>query len=141
MGSRLFANRPTVPGDALVANLNTDMFLAFLPLGMVMANGLEESDLAADAQRAGAAVGVPVVTDPEPEENRFIRSDQYSFVLRGVPALSLKIGFERDSPEHRRVQEFRATRYHLPADDASQPVDLASAVQELEDEGVRLLVT
>jgi hypothetical protein len=127
LGSRYFAHRPTVPPAGIVANLNTDMFLPFLPFRMVMANGLEESDLAADAGRAGAAAGVPVVTDPEPEENRFVRSDQYSFVERGIPALSVKIGFTRDSPEHGAVRGFRATRYHLPADDASQPVDLAAA--------------
>ncbi len=127
LGSRYFAGRPTVPAAAIVANLNTDMFLPIVPFRMVMANGLEESDLADDAARAGAAAGVPVVTDPEPEENRFVRSDQYSFVQRGIPALSVKVGFTRDSPEHDAVRRFRATRYHRPGDDTSQPVDLAAA--------------
>lgn len=127
LGSRYFAFNPTVPGGSIVANLNTDMFLPLIPLKMIMANGLEESDLAGSAQAAGAAVGVPVVTDPEPEENRFVRSDQYSFILRGIPALSVKVGFGRDTPEHQAIREFRSRRYHGPADDTSQPVDLAAA--------------
>jgi hypothetical protein len=127
LGSRYFAFHPTVPDESIVANLNTDMFLPLIPLRMVMANGLEESDLAKDAEAAGRAAGVPVVTDPEPEENRFVRSDQYSFILRGVPALSVKVGFGRDTPEHERIKEFRARRYHRPADDPGQPVDLEAA--------------
>lgn len=127
LGSRYFALNPTVPASRIVANLNTDMFMPFVPLTMIMFNGLEESDLAGDARRAGSKAGVKVVTDPEPEENRFVRSDQYSFILNGIPALSLKVGFARNSPEHQKVLEFRRTRYHLPADDLEQPVDFATA--------------
>jgi hypothetical protein len=127
LGSRYFAFHPTVPSGSIAANLNTDMFLPIIPLRMIMANGLEESDLAESAEAAGRAVGVPVVTDPEPEENRFVRSDQYSFILHGIPALSVKVGFGRDTPEHQKVREFRARRYHRPADDTGQPVDLDAA--------------
>lgn len=123
LGSRYFAFRPTVPDSAVVANLNTDMFLPHVPLTMVMANGLEESDMARDAERVGDLLGVRVITDPEPEENRFVRSDQYSWVLRGIPALSLKVGYLRDSPEHQVIKDFRAQRYHKPSDDTSQPVN------------------
>ena len=103
------------------------MFLPIIPLKSIMVNGLEESDLAADARRAGQAVGLAVITDPEPEENRFVRSDQYSFILRGVPALSMKVGFGRDTPEHTTIKEFRAKRYHQPSDDVDQPVNLEAA--------------
>ena len=127
LGSRYYAAHPTVPIGRIAANLNTDMFLPIIPFTKLMANGLEESDLADDAQRAAAASGVVVITDPEPEENRFVRSDQYSFILRGVPALSLKVGFDRDTPEHKTVLEFRSKRYHHAADDLNQPVDMQSA--------------
>jgi hypothetical protein len=127
LGSRWFANHPSVPSSSIVADLNTDMFLPIIPFRMLMVNGLEESDLSADALKAGELTGVAVITDPEPEENRFVRSDQYSFILRGVPALSLKVGFTRDSPEHRLVLEFRTKRYHQPSDDVEQHVDLQAA--------------
>ena len=127
LGSRYFANHPTVPAAQIVANLNTDMFMPIIPFTMVMVNGLEESDLAADARRAGESVGVKVVTDPEPQENRFIRSDQYSFILRGIPALSFKVGFALNTPEHEAVKEFRAKRYHFPQDDVTQHVDRSTA--------------
>ena len=127
LGSRYFANHPTVARSRIVADLNTDMFMPIVPFTMVMVNGLEESDLADDARRAGDAVGVAVISDPEPEENRFIRSDQYSFILRGIPSLSFKVGFARGTPEHEAVKEFRAKRYHFPQDDVTQHVDQATA--------------
>lgn len=127
LGSRYYAAHPTVPINRIAADLNTDMFLPIIPFTKLMVNGLEESDLADDARRAAAASGVTVITDPEPEQNRFVRSDQYSFILRGIPALSLKVGFDRNTPEHKAVLDFRSTRYHRAADDLNQHVDMQSA--------------
>jgi Zn-dependent M28 family amino/carboxypeptidase len=127
LGSRYYATRPAAPGTTVVANLNTDMFLPLFPLRSLIVQGLDESDLAADLRSAAAPLGVRVLTDPEPERNAFVRSDQYSFIRRGVPALSLKVGFERDSPEHEIVKKWRTERYHSPADDLSQPVDMKAA--------------
>jgi Zn-dependent M28 family amino/carboxypeptidase len=127
LGSRYFANHPTVPARSIVANINTDMFLPIIPLRALLVNGLEESDLADDARRAAAGVGIEVITDPEPERNAFIRSDQYSFIKRGIPALSLKTGFVKDSPEHETIKRWRAERYHAPSDDLGQPVNFQSA--------------
>jgi Zn-dependent M28 family amino/carboxypeptidase len=127
LGSRYFAHHPTVPAVSIVANVNTDMFLPIIPLRALLVNGLEESDLADDARRAGASLGVEVITDPEPERNAFIRSDQYSFIKRGIPALSLKTGFVRGSPEHETIKRWRAERYHAPSDDLGQPVNFQAA--------------
>jgi Zn-dependent M28 family amino/carboxypeptidase len=133
LGSGYFARHPTVPVQSLVANLNTDMFLPINPLTSLLVNGLEESDLAADAQRAAATARVEVITDPEPERNAFVRSDQFSFIRRGIPALSLKAGFVRGSPEHKKVLAWRRDRYHGVADDLTQPVnrDAAAAFNQL----------
>jgi hypothetical protein len=127
LGSRHYAAHPTVPEGSMVANLNNDMFSPFFPLKSLVVQGLEESDLAADLKRAASSVGVEVLSDPEPERNAFVRSDQYSFIRRGIPALSLKVGFTKDSPEHEIVKAWRKERYHAPSDDLSQPVDLEAA--------------
>ncbi|MGH7579281.1 MAG: M28 family peptidase [Gemmatimonadales bacterium] len=128
LGSHFFAGHPTVPaGGGVVANLNTDMFLPINPLRRLLVNGLEESDLADDVRRAAARVGVEVITDPEPERNAFVRSDQFSFIRRGIPALSLKVGFALGSPEHERVLRWRRERYHGVDDETSQAVDRQAA--------------
>lgn len=129
LGSRYYAVKPTVPARNIVANLNTDMFLPLFPLKSIVAQGLEESDLAADLRAVGKAMGVGVLSDPEPERNAFTRSDQYSFIRSGIPALSLKVGFIKDSPEHEMVRKWRAERYHSPRDDLAQPVDKQAAVE------------
>ena len=128
LGSDYFAEHPPIPaGRALVANLNTDMFLPLNPLRQLLVNGLEESDLADDVRRAAGRAGIEVITDPEPERNAFVRSDQFSFIRRGIPALSLKVGFSLDTPEHERVLRWRQERYHGVEDEVTQPVNRRAA--------------
>ena len=127
LGSRYFANRLPMSGGKVVANLNTDMFLPLFPLKSLVVQGLEESDLANDLKRVARPLGIEVLSDPEPERNAFVRSDQYSFIKTGVPALSLKVGFRKDSPEHQIVKRWRTERYHAPSDDLNQPIDRKSA--------------
>jgi Zn-dependent M28 family amino/carboxypeptidase len=123
LGSRYFANRPTVPARSIVANVNTDMFLPLFPLHSLIVQGLEESDLAADLRKTARPMGLEVYSDPEPERNAFVRSDQYSFIRTGVPSISLKVGFVKGSPEHEMVKRWRTERYHAPSDDLAQPID------------------
>ena len=127
LGSRYYANKPTVSPSAIVADLNTDMFLPLFPLKSLIVQGLEESDLAGDLRRSARPMGIEVLSDPEPERNAFVRSDQYSFIRTGVPSISLKVGFAKNSPEHEIVKRWRAERYHAPSDDLTQPVDRQSA--------------
>jgi len=44
-------------------------------------------------------MGIAVQLDPDPARNSFIRSDQYSFILHGIPALAMKDGYAKGSPE------------------------------------------
>jgi len=127
LGSRYFANRPTVPAANIVADMNTDMFLPLFPLKYLIVQGLEESDLAEDLRKVARARAIEVLSDPEPERNAFTRSDQYSFIKKGVPSLSLKVGFTKNSPEHEIVKKWRTERYHAPSDDLAQPIDRQSA--------------
>ena len=128
-GSRYYAAYPTVPAANLVANINIDMFLPLFPFRSVIVQGLEESNLADDLRKVAAGSGIEVLSDPEPERRAFVRSDQYSFIRKGVPALSLKVGFAKDSPEHEIVKRWRKERYHAPSDDLQQPLDFEAAAK------------
>jgi Zn-dependent M28 family amino/carboxypeptidase len=105
------------------------MFLPLFPFRSLIVQGLEESNLAEDLQRIAASFGVQVLSDPEPERRAFVRSDQYSFIRKGVPAISLKVGFIKDSPEHEIVKRWRKERYHAPSDDLKQPIDFEAAAR------------
>src|SRR5262249_6300560 len=127
LGSRYFAAHPTVRQSAIVANVNTDMFLPLFPLKTLMVLGLDESDLGQDIRAVAKDQGVGVQTDPEPHRNRFVRSDQYSFIREGIPALAMKVGYEEKSPEAEIARKWTAERYHSVTDDLSQPVDRSAA--------------
>jgi hypothetical protein len=131
LGSRYFAQKPTVPAQSLVANLNFDMPLPFWPLKLVLVQGDQESTLGAVARAAAARQGLMLTPDPLPERNSFTRTDQFSFVEAGIPALAFKFGFVKGSPEFEIERAWRANRYHAPSDDLAQPGVLA-------DEAVRL---
>ncbi|HTK28970.1 MAG TPA: M28 family metallopeptidase [Vicinamibacterales bacterium] len=127
LGSRYFAARPTVPASSIVANVNTDMFLPLFPMKEIMVLGLDESDLGADIRAVAGHLDLRVQADPEPQRNRFIRSDQYSFIKAGIPALAMKVGYEENSPEAAIARKWTAERYHAPSDDLNQPIDRGAA--------------
>jgi Zn-dependent M28 family amino/carboxypeptidase len=126
LGSRYFAAHPTVPQQSIVANVNTDMFLPLFPLKTLMVLGLDESDLGGDIRFIAKELGIEVQADPEPQRNRFVRSDQYSFIKVGIPALAMKVGYTPGSPEAAIAAKWTAERYHAPSDDLKQPIDLSA---------------
>ena len=128
LGSRVFAGDPTVPKAALVANINMDMFLPLYPMAAVMVLGLDESDLGDRVRDVATRSGLGVKADPQPERNRFTRSDQYSFIRQGIPAVAMKVGFEPGSREAAIDAAWTKERYHAPSDDLQQPFDFDAAV-------------
>ena len=118
---------PTVPAKSMVADINIDMFLPIYPLKVLTVYGLQESDLGELVTQVAQARGLRVQPDPEPLRNSFVRSDQYSFIRAGVPALAMKVGFVLGSPEQQVAKDWLTNRYHAPSDDLNQPVDLAAA--------------
>lgn len=133
LGSRYYSRRPTVPKGTIVADLNFDMALPLWPLKMVLAVGDGESTLGATAHAAAGPLGLTNSVDPLPDRNVFTRTDQYSFVTAGVPALAFKFGFKKDTPQFQIEHDWRANRYHAPSDDLNQPGVLPDEAVKLDD--------
>ncbi|MEP7384683.1 MAG: M28 family peptidase, partial [Gemmatimonadota bacterium] len=127
LGSRYFAAHPSFRRGTIVADLNTDMFLPLIPLTGVFAYGYDESDLADDLDAVVKARGLTVIPDPQPEENRFVRSDQYSFIREGVPALAFKVGYLPGTPEEQTWLAWVRDHYHKVSDDTTQAIDFSTA--------------
>jgi Zn-dependent M28 family amino/carboxypeptidase len=126
LGSKYFAAHPTVDAKSMVGNINIDMFRPLVPLKMLTVLGMAESDLGDMARQVAESDGVSVQADPQPLRNVFVRSDQYSFIRHGVPALAMDIA--PTTPEEQKTYtDWLTHRYHAPSDDLDQPVDLASA--------------
>jgi len=129
LGSRYFAGHPTVAASAIDADLNLDMFMPLFALKKLHVQGLDESTMGDVAKKVGAEHGIVIAPDPEPDRNSFTRTDQYSFVQAGVPALAMKFGWTMGSPEYKAWRAWLAQRYHSTDDDLTQPVDLVAAAQ------------
>lgn len=128
LGSQYYASHPTVKGP-IVADLNMDMYLPLFPLKYLEIQGLGESTLGDDITEVCKESGVTVQADKQPDHVRFIRSDQYSFIKKGVPSLAFKFGWLPGTPEEKLFNDWYKDRYHGPADDTTQPVDKAAAAQ------------
>ncbi len=132
LGSDYFAHYPTVPTEALIANVNLDMPLFLYPLADIVAFGAEHSSLESLIAPAIATEDFLLTPDPIPEEVIFIRSDQYSFVRQGIPAVYLVPGFTSQDPTIDGAAAFRehlATHYHRPSDDDTRPVHWDSVLR------------
>ena len=133
LGSQYYAVHPTVPKGSIVADFNFDMPLPLWPLKSVIAIGEGESTLGADARTVAAKQGLALTPDPLPDRNTFIRTDLFSFVREGVPALAFKFGFARGTPEFQIEHDWRAIRYHSPADDLQQSGIFRDEAVKLDD--------
>lgn len=132
VGSDYYAHYPTVPSASLVANVNLDMPLLLYPLADVIAFGSEHSSLEKIIGEVVVKEDFVLAPDPVPEEVLFIRSDQYSFVKKGLPSVFLVPGFTSTDPEIDGGVLFNQhlqTHYHQPSDDLSRPIDWDSALR------------
>lgn len=125
LGSDYFASHPTVPGDAMVANVNLDGGIILYP-GDAVVHGADHSSMSGAVSAAARHLNIELSPDPAPEENFFVRSDQYSFVKKGIPAVFVFPGMKSSKPGvdgKARFTEYLTTRYHTPSDDMSQTFD------------------
>lgn len=141
LGSEYFARFPTVDGT-VVANQNIDGVMGMIATATdMLAFGYEHSNLSEAVDWAVARSGTPVSPDPTPEENLFVRSDQYAFVRQGIPAIWVQSGRTSANSAidaQAELDDWIATRYHRPTDDMGQPVARPGVEVELR---TNLLVT
>ena len=119
-GSDYFAHCPTVPKQRIVADINIDIApgMVFYGTNQLTAIGAEHSSLNENAGRAAQRTGYELIGDARPEEDLFIRSDQYSFVKQGIPAVEVRNGGY--PPEE--IKKSFAGHYHTPLDNMEQPI-------------------
>jgi hypothetical protein len=102
LGSQYFLKQPPFPLDNLVANLNFEMIGradAKVKPDELWLTGWERTNLGPEL----AAHGAQLVDDPHPEENFFMRSDNYALAKDGIVAQTVSsYGLHKD--------------YHQPTD-------------------------
>lgn len=126
-GSAAFADHPSIHGT-IVANVNMDMLTMLFPMRNLVALGIEHSTLGPLAAEAAKRNGFAIQDDPLPEEVRFVRSDQFSFVKKGIPAISYKGGFHDDATA-KITRDWLHDVYHTVRDESSQQLDYDSGAR------------
>ena len=134
-GSEYFAKHPTVPLASIVADVNFDgVSWDFEPFDMV-ALGAEHSTLERHVQAALSAMKMKESPDSQPEQVFFIRSDQYSFVKRGIPSIFPSAGQqdERGDTAIRRAADdfYTKNHYHAPSDEWNPKADYENMAKEV----------
>ncbi|MEE2002264.1 M28 family metallopeptidase [Alkalimonas sp. MEB108] len=119
LGADYYAHNPTRPIENLIANVNMDMPVLLYPFADLIAFGANHSSLGPVVERAAAREGIRLSPDPMPEQAIFTRSDHYTLVRQGIPAVFLMTGFESQDPEQDAAAiwgSFFAKHYHKPTD-------------------------
>ena len=131
LGSDYFVSNPTVDGP-IVANLALDMPFFFHPISDVVPYGVQHSSLSKQVEEATKILNLKISTDPFPEQVVFVRSDHFSFIKKGIPALFIKSGFmtsQSDTVNRAKSDvAWRTSTYHTPQDDMSQAFDFDAAL-------------
>lgn len=130
LGSRYLAVNPTVAKGSIIANVNTDMPTLIAPIMSVEPLGAEQSSIMGVVERSTGQLGLTIDADHAPEQVRFVRSDNYNFILEGIPALRMKYGLKtEDSPTglDSLITAFTSAVYHKPSDELNDSFDFEAA--------------
>ncbi|WP_404335212.1 M28 family metallopeptidase [Sphingomonas sp. MMS12-HWE2-04] len=126
VGSDYFAAKPVVPASAIVADVNLDMPILTYKFEDLVVYGADRTAIGPIVAKVAAAEGVTLTPDPTPEEASFVRSDHYSFVRAGIPAVSLEPGPK--GPGKAAIEDFLEHHYHQPSDEVTL-VDFSQGVR------------
>ena len=133
LGSAYFAQRPTVPTERIIANLNIDGGNLLGEVRDLRVLGHDKSSLGPALARLIAADRMRISPDEHPERGYFYRSDHFSFAKAGIPSISVGAGIDFVGRPagwgSAQNEEYTAKRYHQPSDEYRDDFDLAGAVQ------------
>src|SRR3954462_15953362 len=134
LGSRWFAQHPTVRPGRIAADINVDSVNKWgrtNDLGML---GLGKSSLDAVVKQVASEQGREVHGDPFPDRGAFYRSDQFELARIGVPVVAIRGGptYAGRPPGWGAAQHeaFERTDYHQVSDEYHGDWDLSGAIED-----------
>lgn len=135
LGSKYYANNPTVPAKKIAANINTDVINVVGPTSDISWQGSDRSSLGNDLSVIAKELNLVVKLDQAPEQGGFYRSDHFSFAKVGIPAMSMGGGSNVigvDTAFVRKMRERGGKIYHQPSDEINDDWNYAGALQQAE---------
>ncbi|WP_235299568.1 M28 family metallopeptidase [Portibacter marinus] len=120
LGSEYYAEKPTIPNDQIVANLNMDGVNPAGEMKDLSITGMGYSTMDDIAAEEAKKQGRYTIPEQEPEKGYFYRSDQFNFAKKGIPVLYAGGTYDHKEKGKAYAKEFTDTyiakRYHAPAD-------------------------
>jgi Zn-dependent M28 family amino/carboxypeptidase len=136
LGSRYYAENPVFPLVRTVGGINMDSLNMAGATRDFVAIGAGKSEMERILQDVLTERGVRLSPDPSPEAGYYFRSDQFSFARQGVPFLYGRGGEDLVSGGTAAgaawAREYRANRYHQPADEFLTSWDWTGAMNDLQ---------
>ena len=133
LGSQYYAKHPIFPLAKTAANINIDGINVWGKTENIVAIGAERSTINEVLQKVADEMGMEISPDPMPEQGYFYRSDQFSLVKVGVPAVYFDMGLKFvGKPEDwgkKLMEEYIENRYHSVDDEYDSSWSLEGGVQ------------
>jgi Zn-dependent M28 family amino/carboxypeptidase len=136
LGSKYYAENPLFPLHRTAANVNIDAINVWGRTKNMIAMGAERSTIEQITDKVAGEMNVELSPDPSPEKGSFFRSDQFSLVKVGVPAVYIRYGLKfegkPDGWGEEMVEQYTAQHYHQPTDEVQADWTYEGSVQMME---------
>lgn len=136
LGSRYFANHPTIPLDKIAGLVNMDSLSITGLKKDVTVVGFGKSEMEAYLAKAAKRQNRTLSQEPTPERGYYYRSDHFSLAKKGVPALSAKGGTIPLNDEQKqlaaKVGEIVSNCYHQDCDEYNEAWGWQGMVADLQ---------
>jgi hypothetical protein len=123
LGSTYFAEKKVIASGEIVANLNMDMTGSLFETKDIVPIGYTHSNLSEAIDYTAKTMNVEISDSKAAEDDRIERSDQISFIEKGIPALNISHGYKAVDPKikgQKILDKWMEKYYHSPADDMNQ---------------------
>ncbi|MFK7739743.1 MAG: M28 family peptidase [Planctomycetota bacterium] len=135
LGSKFYAENPTVDKKQLIANVNVDGLNVWGPTEDIEFVGYGKNSLSDTAARIARKRGRKIEPDSHPDRGYFYRSDHFNFARIGVPAAYFKAGKEfLDQPANRKRMKasYTTVHYHQPTDELAKWWNFKGAADDMQ---------
>jgi len=134
IGSLYAAKHPPVPASSIAADFNMDVTSVHGETLDFTLLGLDRTTLENLAGAVARTMKVRLDPDAHPEQGSYFRSDHFSFVRVGIPAINVEPGWllrGHDAAYGEKLfHDYNEHHYHQPSDEYDPHWDLSGSVQE-----------
>ncbi len=123
LGSTFMASKMLIKDGKIVANINMDMTGSLFETKDIVPIGYTHSNLSEAIDYTSKILNIDISDSKAAENDRIERSDQISFIEKGIPALNISHGTKAVDPKingQKTLDKWMKKYYHSPADDLNQ---------------------